>query len=93
MTIKSGQRYKITNEENGLVFDLARWGWYRHRYGRSIHAYGFHGKENQQVNHLRYFYIKLLVQLRYRPVDHREAGRRPMDYSNRRAPDVPRFPS
>ena len=60
MTIKSGQLYKIANEENGLVFDLAPWRWYPRRDGRSIHGWRFHGGKNQQVNQLRYFYIRLI---------------------------------
>jgi len=42
MSIKSGQRYKITNEENGLVFDLSSGN------GKSILGWDFHGGENQK---------------------------------------------
>ncbi|KAN0133565.1 Ricin B lectin domain containing protein [Lactarius tabidus] len=41
-TIESGQRYKITNEGNGMVFDLSATD------GKSILGWTFHGGENQQ---------------------------------------------
>jgi len=49
MPIKSGQRYKITNEENGLVFDIttAPWNWKPGINGR-VRGWGFHGGGNQQ---------------------------------------------
>jgi len=40
--IESGQRYKITNEGNGMVFDLSGSD------GRSILGWAFHGGGNQQ---------------------------------------------
>ena len=93
MAIKSGQRYKIGNEENGLVFDMttAPWNWKPGTNGKA-RGWSFSGGDNQQVNQLRNFEIRL-IQSRYRPVDHRQAGRRPMDYPIRRAPEVPRIPS
>ncbi|KAF8264536.1 ricin B lectin domain-containing protein [Lactarius quietus] len=42
MSIKSGQRYTITNEENGLALDLFE------SHDNSIIGSGFHGAENQQ---------------------------------------------
>jgi hypothetical protein len=47
--IESGQRYKITNEGNGMVFDLSGAD------GRSILGWAFHGGGNQQVSNLPYF--------------------------------------
>ncbi|KAI9439142.1 hypothetical protein H4582DRAFT_119326 [Lactarius indigo] len=41
-SIKSGQRYKIANEENGLVLDLDGAD------HKSILGWNFHGKDNQQ---------------------------------------------
>ncbi|KAH9161593.1 ricin B lectin domain-containing protein [Lactarius sanguifluus] len=41
-SIKSGQRYKITNEENGLVLDISGAN------HRSILGWDFHGADNQQ---------------------------------------------
>ena len=61
MSIISGQRYKITNEENGLVFDLAGQRYsitnedkgliFEQSGGRSKSIIGqnFHGLDNQQV--------------------------------------------
>jgi hypothetical protein len=46
--IESGQRYKITNEGNGMVFDLSATD------GKSILGWAFHGVENQQVSSLTY---------------------------------------
>jgi hypothetical protein len=46
MSIESGQRYKFTNEENGLVLDLSGSN------GKSILGWDFHGGGNQQVNNL-----------------------------------------
>ncbi|KAF8264528.1 hypothetical protein EI94DRAFT_461062 [Lactarius quietus] len=50
--IKSGQRYKITNEGNGMVVDLSGAD------NRSILGWAFHGGENQQVSNLPYRYRK-----------------------------------
>ena len=62
MSIKSGQRYKIINEENGLVFDQSTIRYkianeanglvFEQHGGRSksIIAFDFHGRDNQQVN-------------------------------------------
>ena len=100
MSIKSGQRYKITNEESGLVFDQSR-----RRYsvtnkeggllldesaGKSMSIIGFelHGLDNQQVSELPYFHSLSLIQPPYALVDHRKAGRRPMDYSISQGPGV-----
>jgi hypothetical protein len=44
MSIKSGQRYKIKNEENGLVFDLY--------FYKTIVGHAFHGADNQQVTNI-----------------------------------------
>ena len=44
MSIKSGQRYKIKNKENGLVVDLF--------FYKSIIGHAFHGAENQQVTNI-----------------------------------------
>ena len=43
MSIESGKRYTITNEESGLALDLYE------SYDNSIIGSGFHGGENQQV--------------------------------------------
>ncbi|KAH8999834.1 hypothetical protein EDB86DRAFT_2907653 [Lactarius hatsudake] len=43
VSIKSGQRYKIINEQNKLVVDLSRAD------NKSIIGHDFHGGENQQV--------------------------------------------
>ena len=64
MSIKSGQRYKIMNEESGLVFDQTR-GQDRITNegdgvvfggtdGKNMSMLGrdFHGKDNQQVSRL-----------------------------------------
>ena len=100
MSIKSGQRYKITNEESGLVFDQSR-----RRYsvtnkeggllldesaGKSMSIIGFelHSLDNQQVGELPYFHNLSLIPPRYAPVDHRKAGRRTMDYSISQGPGV-----
>ena len=100
MSIKSGQRYKITNEESGLVFDQSR-----RRYslmnkerglvldesaGKCMSIIGFdlHGLENQQVSELPYFDSLSFIPPRYAPVDHRKAGQRPMDYSINQGPGV-----
>jgi hypothetical protein len=45
MSIKSGQRYKFMNEENGLVLELYQ----LHRDDNFIYGSRFHGGENQQV--------------------------------------------
>ncbi|KAI9448744.1 hypothetical protein BJY52DRAFT_1156294 [Lactarius psammicola] len=42
MSIKSGQRYKITNEQTKLVIDLSGVNF------KSVIGYNFHGGENQQ---------------------------------------------
>ncbi|KAF8261982.1 hypothetical protein EI94DRAFT_1744743 [Lactarius quietus] len=60
MSIKSGQRYSITNEESGLVIDLSKY-LYKVTNGenglvfeptgginKSIIGWDFHGKDNQQ---------------------------------------------
>ena len=63
MSVKSGQRYKFTNEENGLVFDQSR---YRHKIAneehglvdeksggkKSIIGHDCYGGDNQQVSRL-----------------------------------------
>jgi hypothetical protein len=55
MSIKSGQCYKFTNEENGMVLDMAPWEWHSaSSSGKSIVGWVFHGKANQQVNNLRH---------------------------------------
>ncbi|KAF8264531.1 hypothetical protein EI94DRAFT_1805694 [Lactarius quietus] len=52
--IKSGQRYKITNEENGLVFDLSGYKitdgenglvWAEGRINKSIVGWNLHGRQ------------------------------------------------
>jgi hypothetical protein len=43
MSIKSGRRYKFTNEENGLALDLYE------SLDNSIIGSDFHGAANQQV--------------------------------------------
>ena len=43
MSIESGTRYTITNEESGLALDLYE------SWDNSIIGSGFHGGENQQV--------------------------------------------
>jgi hypothetical protein len=86
MSIESGKRYTITNEENGLAFDLYD------THDNSIIGYAFHGAENQQVTAFAFECDNLsLIQPRYPPVDHGEAGRRSMDYSISQAPEVPRI--
>ena len=46
MSINSGRRYKITNEENGLSVDLFE------SYDNSIIGSDLHGAENQQVTNV-----------------------------------------
>jgi hypothetical protein len=93
MSIKSGQRYKITNEENGLVFDLCgqrysitneESGLVFERSGgrnKSVIGQNFHGLDNQQASGHPYFDSLFLAQPQYTSVDRRAAGRWPMDYS------------
>ena len=85
MSIKSGQRYKIANEENGLVFDLTgqRYKVTNEQDGllfepsggqtKSIIGQNFHGLDNQQVSRFLYFDSVPLIQPRHL-VDHRGAG-------------------
>ena len=69
MSIQSGQRYTMTNEENGLALDLFE------SHDNSVIGSGFHGAVNQQVTNLCSFYSFSLIRPRYPPVDHREGGR------------------
>jgi len=55
MSIKSGQRYKFTNEENGTVFDMTFWHrlqqhchWHSGSSVKSVVGWRFHGGANQQ---------------------------------------------
>jgi hypothetical protein len=103
INLKSGQRYKITNEASGLVVDLSgqRYAITNEESGlvtgtspsgannKSVIGWDFHGLDNQQVCSLRYFDNLPLIQPRYASVDHREAGRRPMDYPVSQEPEVP----
>ncbi|KAH8993679.1 hypothetical protein EDB92DRAFT_1852700 [Lactarius akahatsu] len=83
VSVKSGQRYKITNEETKLVVDL-------HAGNRkSILGCHFHGGENQQVTTLA-AWITCASCNHDTPVDHGEAGERPMDHSISRVQEVPR---
>ena len=68
MSIKSGQRYKITNEASELVVDQSgqRYAITNEESGlvtgpspnganyKSVIGWDFHGRDNQQVNRLRY---------------------------------------
>jgi hypothetical protein len=100
MSIKSGQRYKITNEENGRVFDawpMLYWDsgqadlrkvW---RKKQVLIGQDFHGSDNQQVRGHLYLDSLSLTQPQYAPVNHKAAGRRSMDYSLHQGQKYVRF--
>lgn len=65
-SIKSGQHYNITNEENGLAF-------YLYLDDKAVVGWGFRDEERQRVSRLS---TSILAHPSYNfPVDHREAGR------------------